>query len=295
MNRRSLLKSLSVLPAAALSPGITFSAAAANQPSRLRTAICAYSFRDALKSKSMTYDDLVHLAVDLDLDGIDMTVYWFPDTSDEFLLPLRRLAYKNGVEIYSICIRSDMCLPTPEAQEREVAWVQKWVDVAEKLGAGHIRVFGGEVPKQATEEQAAEWVVQVMKEAASYSGKKGIVLGLENHGGITSRAERLIQIVRQVDSPWVGINLDTGNFDDDGYAQVEACVPYAVNVQLKTEIKNKGREAPADWDRLMTLLVQGGYRGYVALEYEANETASIAVPRLIRRLHEVVKKHSQSS
>jgi sugar phosphate isomerase/epimerase len=261
---------------------------------RLRTAICAYSFREALKKKSMGYEDLVRLAVELDVDGLDLTVYWFPSTSDEFLLPLRRLAYKNGVEIYSISIRSDMCRATEDLRERELAWLERWVEVADKLGAGHIRVFGGDVPKESTEDQAAEWVISTLKRAAEYSGRKGVILGLENHGGITSKAERVVQIVKAVNSPWVGINLDTGNFESNTYAQIEACVPYAVNVQIKTEISEHGKKLPSDWNRVLTMLTRGGYKGYLALEYEAEEAAEVAVPRLTKQLNDAVRKQGKA-
>jgi len=96
MRRRDLF---GVIPAAAV--------AWAAGP-RLRTAICAYSYRNELKAKTMTYDDLVHVAVETGVDGLDLTVYWFPNTSDEFLMPLRGLAYRNGVEIYSISIRTEL-------------------------------------------------------------------------------------------------------------------------------------------------------------------------------------------
>ena len=225
MNRRDLLQSLPMLAAFGSSSQPVLADARSKPGARLRTAICAYSFREALKKKTMTYDDLVRLAVELDVDGLDLTVYWFPSTSDEFLLPLRRLAYKNGVEIYSISIRSDMCRPTEELRDREAAWLERWVEVAAKLGAGHIRVFGGDVPNGSTEDQAAEWVVSILKRAAEYSGKKGVILGLENHGGITSKAERVVQIVKAVNSPWVGINLDTGNFDSDTYARSKPVCP----------------------------------------------------------------------
>ncbi|MCI0418582.1 MAG: sugar phosphate isomerase/epimerase [Acidobacteria bacterium] len=290
MNRRDLLKSFPALAALAGARATFPSDAASKGKARLRTAICAYSFRDALKKKTMAYDDLVRLAVELDVDGLDLTVYWFPSMTEEFLLPLRRLAYKNAVEIYSISIRSDMCRPTEELRDREVAWLERWVDVAAKLGAGHIRVFGGDVPKQATEDQAVQWVAGILKRAADHSGKKGVILGLENHGGITSKAERVLQIVKQVDSPWVGINLDTGNFHSDVYPQIEACIPYAVNVQFKTEIEENGKKLPSDWTRIMTMLAKGGYNGYLALEYEAEEDPATAVPRLTKRLNEVARK-----
>jgi len=294
MNRRDLLKSLPMLTVFGGASGVLAADTLSKGNARLRTAICAYSFREALKKKSMTYDDLVRLAVELNVDGLDLTVYWFPNTSDEFLLPLRRLAYKNGVEIYSISIRSDMCRPTEDLREREVAWLERWVEVAAKLGAGHIRVFGGDVPKGSTEDQAAEWVVGVLKRAGDYSGRKGVILGLENHGGITSKAERVVQIVKTVNSPWVGINLDTGNFESNTYAQIEACVPYAVNVQFKTEISENGKKLPSDWNRILTTLAKGGYKGYLALEYEADEAAEVAVPRLTKQLNEAVRKQGRA-
>lgn len=292
MNRRELLKTI---PALAIG-GARGDAAdeSVGNKARLRNAICAYSYRDELKNKTMTYADLVRIAVEAGADGLDLTVYWMPEnTPDDFLLPLRRLAYKNAVEIYSLSIRTDMCRPTRELQDVEVAEVKKWADAAGKLGAGHIRVFGGKVPKDATEDQAAGYAVEVLKRCADYSARKGVILGLENHGGITEKAARIIQIVKQVDSPWVGINLDTGNFNANVFPQIEMCIPYAVNVQVKVEMRGEdGTRAPADWDRVVQMLVKGGYRGYLALEYEARESAVTAVPRLTRKLGEILRKHA---
>ncbi len=291
MKRRELLMSI---PALALAPSVMRPVASAAEESakrpRLRSAICAYSYRDALKAKTMTYDDIIRKAVENDVDGIDMTVYWFPDTSDGFLLPLRRLAYKSCVEIYSIAIRTDMCQPTPERREKELAEVKKWVDVATKLGAGHIRVFGGQVPKGTSEDEAVGWVVEILKKASEYSGSRGIILGIENHGGITEKADTIVRIVKGVDSPWVGINLDTGNFLRDVYRQTEQCVPYAVNVQVKTQMRgDDGKNVASDWDRFVKILIKGGYQGYLALEYEDKEPAATAMPRLLAKLKQTIR------
>ena len=260
---------------------------------RLRTAICAYSFREQLKDRSMSYADLVRLAVDLGVDGLDMTVYWMPSTLDDFLPPLRGIAYRMGVDIYSISIRSEMTRATRELQDAEFTTIKKWVDAADRLGAGHIRVFGGNVPKGATVEQASGWATEVLKRAAEYSGSKGIILGLENHGGVTERAETIIKIVRAVNSPWVGINLDTGNFRTETYEQIEMCAPFAVNVQVKAETRGAdGQKSQGDWDRVAQILAKANYKGYLALEYEAAEDAARAVPRLIKRLRQVADRHS---
>jgi sugar phosphate isomerase/epimerase len=279
MNRRQFLSS------ALLAPGL------ATRP-RLRTAICAYSFRQELQAKTMTYEDLVRHAVDWDVDGLDLTVYWFPSTSDEFLLPLRRLAYRHGVELYSISVRSELTRSLAEDRAREVGSLCRWVDVANSLGASHIRVFGGNVPKGATEEQAVPWVAECLLRASDYAARKGVILGLENHGGITNRAERILEIVRKVDSPWVAINLDTGNFRSDVFSQIDMCLPYAANVQVKVEMADEsGKRIPQDWDRVVSMVAASGYKGYLALEYEAKEPAREAVPRLMAKLRQLTARY----
>jgi sugar phosphate isomerase/epimerase len=288
MNRRDLLKALplAAVPLPALPP-------VAQGKARLRTAICAYSYRDALAKKTMTYDDLVRTAVETGVDGLDLTVYWFPSTGAEFLVPLRGLAFRNSVEIYSISVRTNMCQPTPELRAKEMAEVKKWVDVAATLGAGHIRVFGGNVPKEKTEDEAAGWVVEVLSKGAEYAATRGVILGLENHGGITERADRIVDIVKRVNSPWVGVNLDTGNFNRDAYKQIATILPYAVNVQFKSEIRDEnGGRAASDWDRLTRMLAESGYKGYMALEYEAREDPKTAMPGLLAKLNALARKYS---
>ena len=125
--------------------------------------------------------------------------------------------------------------------------------------------------------------------AADYAGKKGIFLGIENHGGIVAEARDLLDIVRAVKSAWVGINLDTGNFRSvDPYADLAACAPYAVNVQVKVEVRRQGqaKPEPADLKRIVRLLREAGYQGYVALEYEAKPDPWIQVPLWLRRMQE---------
>ncbi|MFN7933126.1 MAG: sugar phosphate isomerase/epimerase family protein [Bryobacteraceae bacterium] len=285
MNRRIWLQS--ALAASASAP-LGLAVETNSGKSRLRSAICAYSFRTELQKKTMKYEDLVNLSVDLGVEGLDLTVYWFPSTDNSFLLPLRRLAYRSGVELYSISVRSDLCKPDAAGQESELTSLKKWVDVAAKLGAGHIRVFGGTVPKGRTEDEAAGWVASILSRAAEYAGTQGVILGLENHGGITLEADRIIQIIKKVDSPWVAMNLDTGNFRDNSYAQIEKCIPFAANVQVKQNIRNNNATEPSDWKRIVAMLRKGGYKGYLALEYEEKEPAPTAVPRLIGQLQKII-------
>jgi L-ribulose-5-phosphate 3-epimerase len=285
MHRRDCLKTFTTAAALAL-PQLSFGS---QTKARFRPAICAYSFRDQLKSGSMTYADLIRMAADLGVDGIDLTTYWLPDTSDQTLLPLKKLAYRSAVSIYTIGIGAGMAQPTPELQAKKVATVRKWVDAAEKLGASHIRVFGGNVPKGSTEEQAVPWAVETLKRCAEEAGKKGITLGLEDDGGLTTNADRTVEIIRKVDSPWAGINLDVGNFPNDAYKQIEMCAPFATNVHFKSQVHIDHRPQPADWPRILQILGSAGYRGYLSLEYELTEDPLTVVPQLVSKMQSAIR------
>jgi len=262
----------------------------APEAGRFRTAICAYSFRKGLQDQAFTYANLIRMAAELGADGIDLTTYWLPDTSDQTLFGLKKLAYRSGVALYTIGIRARMAQPTPELQAAEIELVRKWLDVAVRLGASHMRIFGGAVPKGATEDQAVAWAVETLKRAAEDAGKKGVILGVEDDGGITTNADRTVEIVKKADSPWVGINLDIGNFPDDGYRQIEMCAPYATNVHYKSEVHVAKKGESTDVGRVLEILAKAGYRGYLALEYEAAGDPATEVPKLIAQMQQAMRR-----
>ncbi len=128
-----------------------------------------------------------------------------------------------------------------------------------------------------------------MEETCAYAAKYGILLALENHGGITGTAEQMLSIIKAVKSDAFGVNFDTGNFHtDDPYADLAKIAPYAVVSQIKTEIHPKGKREDADLKRLLDILKAAGFRGYVALEYEAAEEPKIAVPKAIEALRKAL-------
>jgi L-ribulose-5-phosphate 3-epimerase len=283
MNRRQLLRAAAMLPAAAQLRADTA------PRFHLHTGCVAYSYRKALAAKTMTYEDLIHQLADWGIDGLDCTVYWFPDNSSEYLAKLRRAAFRSGVQIYNAGVRVSLCQPTAEKQAAEHENIKKWVDVADRLGASHMRVFGGAVPKGATEEQAIGWAVEVLKRGAEYAGSRGITLGVEDDGGLTTAAGPTVEIVKRTASPWAGINADSGNLRVDGYNGFASMIPYATSVHLKTSIAvEEGKKEKADWKRLLTMLGSGGYKGYVGLEYEENDAAE-PVPGLLADLRAVVR------
>jgi L-ribulose-5-phosphate 3-epimerase len=283
INRRQYFKLL------AAAPLLGSQAAAVDKPSPFRPAICAYSFRNELKSGQMTYADVIRMASDTGADGIDLTAYWLPDTKDETLFALKKLAYRLSVAIYSVGVRARMAQPTAELQAAEIATVRQWLNVAQRLGAIHVRVFGGNVPKGATEEQAVGWAVETLKRCADEAGRAGILLGVEDDGGITMTAKQTVEIVKRADSPWVGVNLDVGNFVDDAYREIELCAPFATNVHFKSQVRVDGRLQAADWPRILGILRKAGYRGYLALEYELNQDPRTAVPQLIARMRSTIQ------
>lgn len=256
---------------------------------RFRPAICAYSFRTLFAKKSITYADIIRMAAETGAQGLDMTTYWLPDTEDATLFALKKLAYRSGVSIYTIGIRARMAQPTPELQAAEVETVRKWVDVAERLGASHIRIFGGAVPKGGTEDQAVAWAVETLKRSIEVAQKKGIILGVEDDGGITTNADRTVEIVRKADSPWAGINLDVGNFRDDAYHQIEMCAPLATNVHFKSQVTVNHQHQPPDIPRILQILAKAGYAGYLALEYEGEDDPLTTVPKIISQLREAIR------
>jgi sugar phosphate isomerase/epimerase len=211
MDRRTFLTTAGTAVVAAAVPDAR-TGQAPREKARFRTGLVAYSYREALQAKRMTYEDLIRIAVETGTDGIDMTVYWLPATTDDYLLPLRRLAYRNRVEIYSIGTRVRLAQPTASLREQQLDELRKWLDVAQKVGATHVRVFGGAKPEGTTLEQAIDFAAETLKRGAEYAGARGLILGVEDDGGITDFAKDTIEIVKRADSPWAGMNLDIGNF-----------------------------------------------------------------------------------
>jgi sugar phosphate isomerase/epimerase len=294
MDRRAFLASAGAAVAAAAIPDAAAQPAASTKP-RFRTGLVAYSYRQALESRRMTYEDLIRIAVETGTDGIDLTVYWLPAITDDYLLPLRRVAYRNRVEIYSIGTRVRLAQPTAALREQELIELRKWLNVAQKVGATHVRVFGGAKPPGTTLDQAIDLAAETLKRGAEDAGARGLILGVEDDGGITDFAKDTIAIVARAASPWAGMNLDIGNFRPPAvYDQIDTSIPYAVSTHIKTEIAlDDGKtRAPFDWDRVFRMFAARAFRGYMGLEYEASEDPGAAVPRYLRKLKELAVKYS---
>ncbi len=269
---------------------------ARTRPSHLKLSIAAYSYRQFLQGekKSMDLLDFAGLAADMGLDAIEPTSYYFPvDAPIDYFQKLQRHAFLLGLDISGTAIGNNFCLPPGPDRDKTLKLTRDWIDRAAAMQAPVIRIFAGNVPKGDKEEVAVERTIEGIKQSCEYAGTKGVVLALENHGGITAEADQLLKLVKAVDSPWFGVNLDTGNFRTaDPYGDLEKLAPYAVNVQVKTEIQRKGqpKKEPADLAKLVEMLKRVRYSGYVVLEYEAPEDPFKAIPEHVKMLRHLIER-----
>ena len=270
-------------------------------PSRMKLSLAAYSFRHYLTdhrrgtkptaSPPMTLQSFVDLCAEYPLDGVEPTSYYVPDPlPDGYLHALRRRAFLLGLTVSGTAIGNTFTHPPGDKRDEQMAYARRWIDRAADLGAPTIRIFAGDVQKGTTEAQARQWCIEAIREACAYAATRGVILALENHGGIVTTADQLLSIVREIDSDWFGVNWDSGNFRSaDPYAELKAIAPYAVTAQIKVSIGAAGKSQQADWPRIIGTLRDVGYRGWVALEYEEQEDARAAVPRLLDQLRRLIR------
>ena len=268
-----------------------------NGASHMKLSLAAYTFNRMLPRASrgqkgeMTLSDFVDYCAKLNLDGTELTSYYFPEKpSDEYLLNLKEQTFRLGLDISGTAIGNDFCIPEGEKRQAQLQLCRDWIDHAAVMGAPVIRIFAGKVQKGGTEKEALDLCVAGINQSLDYAETKGILLALENHGGITATPKQLLSIVDRVkDSKWFGVNYDSGNFrTEDPYGDLEKIAPYAVNAQIKVSIKtpdNKHKEA--DLKRMVEILRSASYRGYVVLEYEEDKPYE-EIPKYVEKLRELI-------
>jgi len=255
---------------------------------RTKFSLAAYGYRDLLnvKQPQMSLFEFVDECVAFGLEGTELTSYYFPDdVSDEFLRKLKLHCFRQGIEVSGTAIGNDFGFPAGPDRDKQVALIRRWIERAEILGAPVIRIFAGHQKPGVDAAEADRLMIAGMEEACAYAGEHGVTLALENHGGPTATADGLLKFVEAVKSPWFGVNLDTGNFhSDDVYGDLARVAPYAVNVQVKVSITEKGVKQPVDFKRLAKILQAAEYKGYVVLEYEEAEEPRGACKRYLEEL-----------
>ena len=262
-----------------------------NGAPKFKFSLAAYSYRSLLnvKAPQLTLSDFIDDCAKMQLEGTELTSYYFPTpVTPAYLRQLRQQCFRLGLDVSGTAVGNDFGLPPGEKRQAQIDGLKQWIVNAEILGAPVIRVFAGHVPADSSPADAHRLMVSALEECCEYAGQHGVHLALENHGGPTSTAEGLLALVRDVNSPWFGVNLDTGNFHgDDIYGELQQVAPYALNVQVKVVVSgpNKKKE-PADFARLAKIMRDVGYRGYIVLEYEEDEDPRQAGPSFVAQMRE---------
>ncbi len=290
IDRRRWLGLVSATPAALALLGRPLEAGAA-KAGNMRVSLAAYSVRQALTSGRMDLFRFIDWCAEMHLGGAELTSYYFAEDFDSaYLRRLRHRAFQNGVTVSGTAIRNNFCLPPGPEKDSQIQHVRTWIDHAAELFAPHLRIFAGNLPEGAEKTEGITWTADGIKAVLDHAARRGIVIGLENHGGITARAEDLLAICKEVgEHPWFGVNLDTGNYRTDPYGEVEMTAHLAVNVQFKVEMWEGDRQVPADLERVAGGLLESGYRGWVALEYEAGGDPFEEIPLYARRLKSMLE------
>lgn len=302
LTRRDFLTSVAGAASMVALPALTKAAVPPVRPGRpmMKLSLAAYSFNrqfkrgvtEAEQQGSFTLFQFIDFCAELDIPGTELTSYYFPkDVGTDYLMRIKEQTFRLGLDISGTAIGNDFCLPEGSEREAQLAMCRTWIDHAATMGAPVIRIFAGKTPKDDVEEAAVERCVAGINACLDYASAKGVVLALENHGGITATPEQLLGIVEKVKpSPWFGINFDSGNFHTaDPYADLEKIAPYAVNAQIKVSVSpGDGPRQPADYKRIVEILKHAGYRGYLALEFEENTDPRVEIPKEIARLRELI-------
>ncbi len=250
----------------------------------MRLGCCAYSFRDLLNAGDMTLEQFVDLCAELGLDGVELTSYYFEDSSPSYLRELRKHCFLKGLEVSGTAVGNNFCQADQAKRREHVEMTKEWIEKGAILGAPVIRIFAGPVPQGHSEDEAFEWCVASARECVEHGERHGVMVALENHGGITATAHQVERLRQALEHPWFGINLDFGNYRT-AYPEFEQTAPHTVTTHAKTSFRNEaGEREKLDYARIMRIMRGAGYRGYISIEYEDPEDPMAAVPRFVEEL-----------
>jgi L-ribulose-5-phosphate 3-epimerase len=301
-SRRDALKLAAAAPLALAAAPAPTQAAQAAAPGRIRFAVSTYSYWHFEPTK-FPVEKVIEQAAGLGFDGVELLHRQMDGESPAYLNSLKQLAFKHGLSLPMLSIHQDFVSPDAAERLEAVNHTKKCIALAAKLGVPAIRlnsgrwntiksfddlmkVKGDEPPIQGyTDEDAFKWCAESIKACLPDAEAAGVTLALENHWGLSTKVEALLRIHKDVNSPWLGINLDTGNWPGDPYEGIEKLAPYATIVQAKTYYGGGvWYTLDLDYKRIAGILKKAGFKGWVSLEMEGKEPAATAVPKSIELL-----------
>ena len=309
MKRRSFLAvgSSAMVPAALSGedPGPSPSGGRPHRGSN-RIGVSSYSFwgfsREAFRSLTHCMDHAARIG----FDGFEILQRQLADTGNPALQRLKRHAFLLGLDLMGYSTHQGFVNPDEEKRRRNIAHTVDCINQAHELGIPTMRVNTGgwgtsksfdelmanrgiepRLPGY-TDDDGFKWVIAAYEKIVPEAEKKGVILGLENHWGLGLTPEGVQRVVDAVDSPWLRVTLDTGNFLEDPYDRLAQLAPQTVLLQAKTYFGG-GRWYTLDLDygRIAALMRKAGFHGYVSLEFEGREDPLTGIPKSL----ELLRKH----
>ncbi|MGD1892951.1 MAG: sugar phosphate isomerase/epimerase family protein [Cyclobacteriaceae bacterium] len=313
-SRRQFLQQ-SALGGVAIS-GIAFGGAATNFSPRsnrylekhdIKLAVSSYSYWH-YRTPKVPIEQVIDEASALGLAGVDVLHRQMESEEIAYLNKLKRHAFQKGVALISLSIHQDFVSPDEAERQKAIDHTKHCIDLSHQMGIPSIRLNSGrwgttasfddlmanrgvEDPIEGyTEDDAFKWCIESIEKCLPYAEEKGVLLALENHWGLTSTPEGLLRIRKAIDSEWLGILLDTGNFLEDPYDKLKMVAPYANFIQAKTYYGGgEWYTLDLDYKRIIKLLRDVNYQGYISIEFEGKEAAESGVRKSVEMLREALK------
>jgi len=304
-DRRALLAAGGGAALSLLAPGRRAVAAAAGPLRPVRFGVSTYSFWQFRKDPS-PIEECIDRAARMGFDGVEiLQVQMGDDQSNARLQRLKRRAHALGLALMGFSTHQGFVNPDKAVRDDNVAKTLNSIDTAYRLGIPTMRINTGRwgtsknfdelmankgiepnLPGH-TDEEGFGWVIESIERLLPRAEECGVVLGLENHWGLGRTAAGVMRIVEKIDSPWLRVTLDTGNFLEDSQAQMERLAPACCLVQAKTyDGGGKWYTLDIDYAWVAKLLASHGYQGWISLEFEGQADPEVAVPASLARLRE---------
>lgn len=285
MNRRSFLQktvaagaAVAALKSASWADGPTPKA----ESKLFRISLAEWSFHRAIFSKQMDHMDFPRVAkLDCGIQGIELVNQFFKDkaTDRAYLGAFKQRADDLNVQILLIMVDGEGALGDPDAKKRKKAVDNhlKWLEAARFFGCHSIRV-NAETNGVGSYEEQQERAAEGLSALSELGAKHGLNVIVENHGHLSSNGAWLAGVMRKVGRSNCGTLPDFGNFaisqteQYDRYRGVQEMMPYAKAVSAKShDFDDLGNETHTDYRRMMRIVLDAGYRGWVGIEYEGGK------------------------
>ncbi len=304
MNRRSFLQTSAFAAAAAGLSSVSFgcksTGAVAKKPI-YKISLAEWSLHRTIRNeKSMTNLDFPKVTRrEFDIDAVEFVNQFFMDKArdENYLKELDRICKGEGVTSVLIMCDGEGNLGDPDATKQKQAVLNhhKWADAAKFLGCHSIRVNAATGNVGSFEEQQAR-AAEGLASLSTYCAKLDLNCIVENHGGLSSNGKWLAGVMKRVDMKNCGTLPDFGNFRInqtemyDRYQGVRELMPYAKSVSAKTnDFDVSGNETNTDYVKMMKIVLEFGYHGFVGIEYEGESVSEYEGIRLTKKLLESVR------